>query len=175
MSIEKLKDTIKDYAKDLRLNLSAVLSAEGAPGLSLPQVWGTALACAYKAEDKNLIQAILQDGESHLSPTHIEAAKAAASIMGMNNVYYRTMHLLEDRELAKLPAKLRMNVLAKPGIDKVDFELYSLGVSAISGCSACVNAHVNEAKKAQISNEGIQSVIRISAVMAGVAQALAIG
>ena len=32
-----------------------------------------------------------------------------------------------------MPAKLRMNVIANPGIDKADFELFSLAVSAQNG------------------------------------------
>ena len=38
--------------------------------------------------------------------------------MGMNNVYYRFLHLVEDAEYAQLPARLRMNVIGNPGIDK---------------------------------------------------------
>ena len=49
----------------------------------------------------------------------------------MNNVYYRFVHLVGNEEYGKLPARLRMNVIGAPGIDKTDFELYSLAVSAV--------------------------------------------
>ena len=42
--MDALKDRIPDYAKDLRLNLSSVLTPQGAPGLTEPQLWMTALA-----------------------------------------------------------------------------------------------------------------------------------
>ena len=66
------------------------------------------------------------------------AARAAAAIMGMNNIYYRFLHLVEDAEYQTMPARLRMNVIGNPGIDKLDFELLSLAVSAVNGCGLCV-------------------------------------
>ena len=36
----------------------------------------------------------------------IRAAKAAGAIMGMNNVYYRTVHLSGIAEFKKMPARL---------------------------------------------------------------------
>jgi alkyl hydroperoxide reductase subunit D len=95
--------------------------------------------------------------------------------MGMNNIYYRYLHLLEgEEELKKLPAKLRMQIIGKPGIEKGNFEIYSLAVSAITGCGMCINAHVNELRKHGLTDLGIQSAIRIAAVANGAAQALAI-
>ena len=94
--------------------------------------------------------------------------------MGMNNVYYRFVHLVSDKEYSKLPAKLRMNVIGNPGIDKVDFELYSLAISAINGCGMCIDAHVHEIEKAGIEIIGIQSSIRIAAVINATAQSITI-
>jgi alkyl hydroperoxide reductase subunit D len=96
--------------------------------------------------------------------------------MGMNNIYNRSLHLLEGSEaLKRLPARLRMTVIGKPGIEKVNFEIYSLAVSAITGCGMCINAHVEEIKKASIDDLGVQSVMRISAVINAAAQALFLG
>lgn len=175
MSINQAIDHIKDYAKDIRLNLGTVLTPEGAPGLSDKQIWLIALATTYTTKSAPLREAVEGDATKHLSIEEIDAAKAAATIMAMNNVYYRTLHLAEDAELSKLPAKLRMNIIAKPGINKVDFELASLAVSAITGCGACIKAHIKEAAKAGISHEGIQSSVRIAAVINAASQALAIG
>ena len=92
--------------------------------------------------------------------------------MGMNNVYYRFVHLVENPDYATLPAKLRMNVIGNPGVAKTDFELYSLAVSAINGCGACVAAHDKVVRKAGVTAEGVQSAVRIAAVIHGVAVAL---
>ena len=82
-----------------------------------------------------------------LSDAALNSAKAAAAIMGMNNVYYRATHLLTNKEYATLPARLRMNVLANPGVEKADFELWSTAVSAVNGCGMGLDAHEAELKK----------------------------
>ncbi len=174
MSIQALKDLIPDYGRDIRLNLENVLTTDdGAPGLTPEQIGGVALACAYSSGNRGVIDGIEGEFAAKVGPAVVEAAKSAATIMGMNNVYYRFTHMVEDKEIAKLPARLRMNVIGSPGIAKVDFELMSLAVSAIEGCGACVNAHVHEARKAGIANEGIQSSIRIAAIITAAKQAIA--
>ena len=170
MTIETLKESLGDFAKDIRLNLGTVLTPEGAPDLAQNQIQGIALACAYATRNPAVIEAIKAETDA-LSDEEKNAAKAAASIMAMNNVYYRFVHLVSDKEYGKLPAKLRMNVIGSPGIPKVDFELYSLAVSAINGCGMCMDAHVHEVTKAGISNLGVQSAVRIASVISAAAQA----
>ncbi len=176
MSLDILKDVVKDYGRDIRINLDSVLSVEGAPGLSEVQIFGTFLASAYASKSPKLIEIAEGIAAEKISSTEIEGVKAASTIMGMNNIYYRYLHLLEgEEELKKLPAKLRMQIIGKPGIEKSNFEIYSLAVSAITGCGMCINAHVQEIRKHGIEDLGIQSAIRIAAVTNGAAQALSIG
>ena len=108
----------------------------------------------------------------HLDAAHVSAAHAAAAIMGMNNVYYRFLHLVEDEEYAKLPARLRMNVIGNPGIDKADFELLSLAVSAINGCGTCVASHERQLRQHGLTREAVQSAVRIAATVHAVARVL---
>ncbi len=176
MSIEILKDLVKDYGKDIRINLESVLSSEGAPGLSQTQIYGTFLASAYATKNEKLKSLAEEIVKGHITSEEIEGVKAAATIMAMNNVYYRYLHLLEGQDdLKKLPAKLRMTVIGKPGIEKINFELYSLAISAVEGCGMCINAHVHEIQKAGVENVGIQSAIRIASVANAAGQALLIG
>lgn len=172
MDLTTIKNLIPDYAKDLRLNLSSVLSVEGAPGLSEQQIAGVALASAVAARNPTVLAAIETATAATLGTQYVAAAKAAASIMGMNNIYYRFVHLVSNPEYGTLPAKLRMNVIGAPGIDKKDFELFSLAVSAINGCGACVDAHEKVVRHAGLSAEAVQSAVRIAAVVHGVAVAL---
>lgn len=169
MSLESLKDSLGDYAKDTKLNIGSVLSPEGAPDLTQNQIAGIALASAYATKNVVVVEAVAAEVAAHLSEAEANAAKAAATIMGMNNVYYRFVHLVGG-DYAKMPAKLRMNVIGQPGIVKVDFELYSLAVSAINGCGMCMEAHVHEVTKGGISPLGVQSSIRIAAVVSALAQ-----
>jgi alkyl hydroperoxide reductase subunit D len=172
MSVEALRETLPDTAKDIRLNLSKVLSEEGAPGLSLKQIIGTALACAHATRQPRVIEALTTEAASVLTPEEIAASKAAATIMAMNNVYYRFIHLAATDEIKKLPANLRMQIMANPGVPKVDFELFALAVSAINGCGMCMESHVHEVTKGGLSALAIQSAIRIAAVINATAQAV---
>lgn len=172
MSIEQLKNNLPAHAKDIKLNLSSVLSVEGAPDLSQKQIDTIALAIAYALKDSTLQQALLNQVSDNLSEAEMAAAKAAATIMAMNNIYYRFVHMVSDKQFSTLPAKLRMNVLANPGIDKIDFELASLAVSAINGCGMCIDAHTAELKKADVSPVAIQSAVRIAAVLNATSTAL---
>jgi alkyl hydroperoxide reductase subunit D len=170
--MDALKDRIPDYARDLRLNISSVLTPQGAPGLSEAQVWMTALASAIASRNPLLARAVEAEATPRLTPAEAEAARSAAAIMGMNNVYYRFLHLVEDDEYAKLPARLRMNVIGSPGVPKADFELISLAVSAVNGCGKCVTAHERVLRQHEVSREAVQSAVRIASVIHAVASVL---
>jgi alkyl hydroperoxide reductase subunit D len=172
-TLETLRDLLPDYAKDLRLNLGSVLATSGAPGLSARQIWMTALASAIASRNVAFAKDLEALARPELDAAALEAAKGAAAIMGMNNIYYRFTHLAEDGEYRSLPARLRMNVIGSPGVDKVDFELVSLAVSAVNGCGTCVNAHDAVLKKHGVGREAIQSAVRIASVVHAVAQVLA--
>jgi lipoyl-dependent peroxiredoxin subunit D len=169
MTIESIKRALPDYAKDLKLNLSSLLADAV---LSEQQRWGTLLATALAARNPALVAAVSAEAGQHLPPAALTAAKAAASIMAMNNIYYRFTHLASDRDYAGMPARLRMNVIADPGVEKVDFELWSLAVSAINGCGICIDAHDQALRKAGASREAIQQAVRIAAVIHAVAATL---
>jgi alkyl hydroperoxide reductase subunit D len=170
MTIETVKSALPDYAKDLKLNLGSVLSPT--PALTEQQLWGTAVASAIAGRNPALREAILAEAAAKLSPAALAAAKAAAAIMGMNNVYYRFTHLVSSQDYRSMPAKLRMNVIGNPGVDKLDFELWSLAVSAINGCGMCLDAHEKEVLGKGATRETVQNVVRIASVIHGVAVAL---
>jgi lipoyl-dependent peroxiredoxin subunit D len=172
MSLDVIRDQLPDYARDLKLNLGSVLSPQGAPGLSESQIASIALATAIASRNPQLVRAIEAWAQPHLDDAHAQAARAAAAIMGMNNIYYRFLHLVEDAEYQTMPARLRMNVIGNPGIDKLEFELLSLAVSAVNGCGLCVTAHERKLREGGIGREAIQSAVRIASVMHAVAGVL---
>jgi alkyl hydroperoxide reductase subunit D len=169
MSLETLKDRLPDYAKDLKLNLSS-LAAE--PALSDQQRAGTFVACALAARNETTSKALLAEFAPLLAPEALAAAKAAAAIMAMNNIYYRFTHLASSADYKTMPAKLRMNVIGKPGVDKADFELWCLAVSAINGCGVCIDSHEKVLREAGVTAEQIQAAVRIAAVVHAVAATL---
>jgi alkyl hydroperoxide reductase subunit D len=169
MSLDTLKAALPDYAKDLRLNLQSVLSSTN---LTEQQLWGTAVASAIASRNPLLRDAIVAEARGHLSEAALGAAKAAAVIMGMNNVYYRFTHLVGNADYATMPARLRMQVIGNPGVDRVDFELWSLAVSAVNGCGRCMEAHERTVVGQGLSREAVQDAVRIASVMHGIAVAL---
>jgi lipoyl-dependent peroxiredoxin subunit D len=169
MSLEALRDSLPDYAKDQKLNLGALASETL---LSEQQKWGAFLAAAYAIGVPAVVKALEAETEGKLSPEAKNAAKAAASVMGMNNIYYRALHLLKNHEYRALRAGLRMNVLANPGVEKTDFELWSLVVSAINGCGGCLDAHEEELRKRDVPATHVQAGLRIAAVVHAVSAVL---
>ena len=170
MSIDSLRDAIPDYAKDIRLNLGSLASETA---LTDQQKWGAFLASALATGEATVIRAIAAETADKLSSEAATAAKAAAAVMGMNNVYYRATHLMSSEEYAKLPAKLRMNIIGNPGVEKVDFELWSLAVSAVNGCGMCLDAHERVLRKADMTTDQIQTALRIAATVNAAAATLA--
>jgi alkyl hydroperoxide reductase subunit D len=169
MNLEALKNRLPDYAKDLKLNLSS-LAME--PSLNERQRAGTFIACALASRNAETTRAIVGEFAPKLSPEALDAARAAASIMAMNNIYYRFTHLASQPDYKTMPAKLRMNVIGKPGVEKADFELWSLAVSAINGCGMCIDAHDKVLRAAGITAEQIQAAVRIASVVHAVASTL---
>ena len=171
MTLDALRETLPTYAKDLSLNLSS-LAAETA--LTDQQKWGAFVASAHAVGVPAVVKALeAAAAEAGLSDVAKTAAKTAAAIMGMNNIYYRALHLMQNSEYRTLPAKLRMNILTNPGVDKADFELWSLAVSAINGCGACLDSHEAELKKRGVTAPAIQAALRIASVVNAVSRVVA--
>jgi lipoyl-dependent peroxiredoxin subunit D len=169
--LDELKDRLPDYARDLRINIGVIGSSTA---LSPQQAWTVALTSAATTRNRDLIAAVEADAATQLEPSALAGARGAAAIMGMNNVYYRFVHFMgEGSEYGHMPARLRMQVIGNPGIDKLDFELACLAASAIAGCETCVRSHEKAARERGGAKEQVQDAVRIAAVLNGVAVALA--
>ena len=166
MSLKEFADTLPDFAKDLRLNIGSLL---GDQMLGDARKYGLILACAHGTGYRPIVAAAEAEVEGKIDEAYANAARAAAAMMAMNNVYYRFVHLASNPVYGTLPAKLRMNVLANPGIDKADFELFSLAVSAQNGCGMCIDSHERILVQHGVKAETIQAAARIAAVMKAVA------
>ena len=165
-SLKEFADTLPDYAKDLRLNLGSILSDQL---LGEQRKYGLLLACAHGSGYRPLIAAVEADAADKLSAEAANAARAAAAVMAMNNVYYRFVHLASNPEYGTMPARLRMNVIGSPGIEKADFELFSIAVSAMNGCGMCIDSHERVLQQHGVKAEVIQAAARVAAVLKAVA------
>ena len=169
-AIDALRQQIPDHSKDLKLNLQSVLSQSK---LSPPRLWGCALASAIATKSRALTDAVAADAKAAgVENVVLEDARAAASLMAMNNVFYRFRHFMEGSDYPSMPARLRMNRIARPAGEKADFELFCLAVSAINGCEMCVQSHEKVVNEAGLSKDEIHDSVRIAATLAGAATAL---
>ncbi len=172
-NLEELRSAIPDYAKDVKINLQTLVNVENQI-LNAKQVFGASLTAAYATKEKTLIRILENEVQNILSETEIKAVRTSASLMAMNNIYYRFLHISEDKEYSQMPAGLRMRGILDHGIEKIDFEIFSLSASIINGCGMCIDAHANQLIKHGLSKTQIQMVAKIAAVMNSAAQVLVI-
>lgn len=168
--LNAIKERIPDYAKDVRLNLDGAIARSS---LDAADAAGAALAAAYVAKSKPLVDAIRASGQ--LSDVDANAALTAAALMGMNNVWYPYVEMAGDEELNTQRAELRMNAYASHGgVDKRRFELFALAASIVGKCHFCVASHYKLLKETGVSAVQLRDVGRIAAVIAAAANVLAV-
>ena len=168
-AVEELRAAIPEPARDIKLNLQSVLQ----PGaLSPAQRWGVAIASAVAARNERLRDAVIHDARAEVGPDVIDDAIAAAALMAMNNVYYRFRHLVGKESYSQMPARLRMQRIAKPMTNKADFELFCLAVSAINGCEMCIRSHEQVVLQGGLSEEQVHDAVRIAATVNAAALAI---
>jgi alkyl hydroperoxide reductase subunit D len=161
-AVEAVREQLPEAAKDIRLNLQTVLQ----PGaLTAAQRWGVAVASAIAARNPQLRDAVLADARAEVDESVLDDAAAAAVLMAMNNVYYRFRHMIGKESYAALPARLRMNRIAKPATNKADFELFCLAVSAMNGCEMCIRSHEAVVVGGGITDEQVNDAVRIASVI----------
>jgi alkyl hydroperoxide reductase subunit D len=171
-ALEALRQRFPEYAKDIKLNLQAVLNDST---LSVEQRWGVAVASAIACANPALRDATIADARRHVEQKVLDDAAAAAVLMAMNNIYYRFRHMVEKPSYGTKSPRLRMNRIMQPTTTKVDFELYSLAVSAIHGCEMCVKAHEKVIVEHGVTEDQVNDAIRIAATFHAAATALQTG
>jgi lipoyl-dependent peroxiredoxin subunit D len=171
-ALEALRDRFPEQARDIKLNLQSVL---GESSLTPAQRWGVAVACAIAARNPELRDAVLADARAAVDAAVIDDAKAAAALMGMNNIYYRFRHMMGKEAYETKPARLRMQRIAKPATNKPDFELFCLAVSAINGCELCLRSHEAVVLGGGLSEDQIHDAVRVAAVVHASAVSLELG
>ncbi|GDX82333.1 alkyl hydroperoxide reductase AhpD [Deltaproteobacteria bacterium] len=162
---------VPEFGKDSKLNLQSVL---GAGSLTPTQRWGSAITAAATSRNPALLSAIVADGRREAPEGVVQDALAAASLMAMNNVFYRFRHQVGKPDYTERPARLRMNRMVRLAGARVDFELFCLVASAINGCEACVRAHEAACLEGGLTVDQVLEAVRIAAVVSGAALTLEI-
>ena len=163
--VDQVKESIPDHAKDIKLNLDAVINRSG---LDEVDAHACALAAAISAGNGELAFEIGMNGPLMGTPER-EAAKTAAALMGMNNVYYPFVEMTGDENLKGLPPGLRMNAYATHGgVSKKKFEMYALCASIVGKCHFCIKSHYDILKGEGMTVQQLQAVGKIAAVVASI-------
>jgi alkyl hydroperoxide reductase subunit D len=162
-TLHRIREALPEAAKDIKINLGNVLQ----PGaLNQAQVFGVALASAYTSRNAELVTALVAEARTaDVSAGVFEDAKAAAVLMGMNNVLYRFKHVLGKDDYQQRPAKLRMQRLAQVATNKADFELFCLAVSAINNCQTCMASHEASVLQHGLTADHVWDAVRIAATV----------
>jgi len=64
-----------------------------------------------------------------------------------------------------MPARLRINLIANPGVAKIGFMLWSLPVSAINACGLGIDSHEKVLREAGVSAAEIHTAVRFAAMI----------
>jgi alkyl hydroperoxide reductase subunit D len=165
-----LAEGLPEAARDLRLNLAAVLGDNTVE----PRVrFGVAYAAALARGSGAMARALRRDAAGALDEATVDDARAAAALMAMNNVYYRFRHMVGKGSYGTLPAGLRMNRIAKPATDQATFELLCLAISALNGCELCIRSHEASLMKLGTTEAAVHDAVRVAAVVGAVCDVLA--
>ncbi|MFN8770497.1 MAG: carboxymuconolactone decarboxylase family protein [Neisseriaceae bacterium] len=172
--LDRILDNLPEYAKDIKLNFSSIVNNHNGL-LSEVQFWGIILASSITNKNEELIAAVKAEKPEIFDEKLIFGANAAVSIMSMTNIYYRFLHLTENKAYSTMHAGLRMNVMRNPGVDSIDFEMMCLAVSIINGCGMCVDSHEKQLIKHGISLETIQLIAKIAAIINSLSLTMIVG
>jgi alkyl hydroperoxide reductase subunit D len=165
---DQLKDSLPEYAKDIKLNLDAVINRST---IDPEHATYLSIAAAFATGNSKLLSFILANGPD--DEVERNAALSAASIMAQNNIWYPYLEMAGDSNLKGLPAQLRMNTISSHGgSTKAKFESYSLVASIIGKCHFCVGAHYATLKEEGYTVEQLRDIGRIAATINAVSKIL---
>ena len=158
--VDQLSENLPEYAKDIRLNLDAVINRSS---IDSEQALYLSIAAAFATGNSKLLTFLVANATDEIEKN---AALTAGAIMAQNNVWYPYLEMADDANLKGLPAQLRMNAISSHGgTTKGKFEAYSLASSIVGKCHFCVKAHYETLKKEGYSIEQLRDIGRIAATM----------
>lgn len=158
--VDQLKESLPEYAKDIKLNLDAVINRSA---IDPEHATYISIAAAFATGNAKLLSFIVASATDEVEKN---AALSAGSIMAQNNVWYPFVEMADDVNLKGLPAQLRMNAITSHGgTTKGKFESYSLASSIVGKCHFCVKAHYETLKQEGYSVEQLRDIGRIAATV----------
>jgi alkyl hydroperoxide reductase subunit D len=165
--VDSLKESLPEYAKDIKLNLDAVINRS-----TFDPDYASALALAASMQTGNgKLVAFIAAGIT--DEVEKNAAMTAGTLMAQNNVWYPYLEMLGDPNVSGLPAQLRMNAIASHGgTTKAKFESYALIASIIGKCHFCVTGHADTLRSEGYTAEQLRDLGRIAATVNALSKVL---
>jgi len=162
-SLSLLEKGNSRYVRDLKLNFTSTLTSSH---LSEKECALLALSIAVNNNNAVLIN-FLEKHATDKGATVEEIAEAAgcASLLALNNVFYRFRHFTGKEKYTQIPARVRMQLMSSPVTGKEFFELMSIAVSAVNGCEMCVNAHEKSILALGSTEERVFDAVRIASII----------
>jgi alkyl hydroperoxide reductase subunit D len=154
------------YVRDARINLKNVL---GSQSFSQKEAYLLALSIAVNEKNRVLMTSFTELAKQQgATDAEIAEIHACASLLSVNNVFYRFRHFIKKDSYQTMPAGIKMTIMMNPVLGKEFFELVSLAVSAVNGCEMCVTSHEASVLKLGTSEQRVFDAIRLAAVIRGI-------
>ena len=151
------------YVRDLKLNFTSTLTSEH---LSAKECALLGLSTAINNNNNPLTLYYTKYAEEQgADAAEIAEAAGCASLLALNNVFYRFRHFTGKEKYTQIPARVRMQLMSSPVTGKEFFELMSLAVSAVNGCEMCVNAHEKSILALGATEERVFDAVRIASIV----------
>lgn len=169
-ALDLLEEGKSRYLADLKLNFKNSFESEY---LTKKEIALLGLALAVNANNKTLRAFFTENArEAEVPAEAIAEAVACASLLSANNVFYRFRHFLGKDKYNEIPARIKMNIMARPVTGKEFFELISLAVSAVNGCELCVKSHEASLIELGSKEERIFEAVRLGAVITSLSKVI---
>ncbi|RZM28608.1 MAG: alkylhydroperoxidase [Pedobacter sp.] len=158
------------YVRDLKLNFTSTFSSTHMTEKECALI---GLTIAVNNNNKVLTEffeklALSKDA----TEAEIGEAVGCASLLALNNVFYRFRHFTGKEKYTQIPARVRMQLMSSPVTGKEFFELMSLAVSAVNGCEMCVNAHEKSILHLGATEERVFDAVRIASIVTSAGKVL---
>jgi len=162
-SLSLLEKGNSRYVRDLKLNFSSTFTSAH---LSEKECALVALSIAVN-NNNGVLTNFFERLALEKGATAEEIAEAAgcASLLALNNVFYRFRHFTGKEKYTQIPARIRMQLMSSPVTGKEFFELMSIAVSAVNGCEMCVNAHEKSILALGSTEERVFDAVRIASII----------
>ncbi|MFT6849554.1 MAG: alkyl hydroperoxide reductase subunit D [Sphingobacteriales bacterium] len=160
----------KNYLADISRNFN---SAFNKPTLSPLEASLLCVGASLNSQNQFLVNLFTTLAkESRATEEEIAETLTCTSLMATNNVLFRFKHAVDNETYKSIPAGIRMSIKLNPLLGTEFYEILSLVISSINGCTACINEHESHAIKAGATEQKISDAIRLGAIVHGLSVVL---